>query len=101
MSAGDFFGDVKRPAYLKIEKEDLGKLGIVAEELELRAYFGDPDKLAEKLPEYDLVWVTGGNSFVLRNAMQKCGFDDLIKTLLADDKLVYGVSISNFSRHLV
>lgn len=90
MNAGDDKGDEKRFDYLKYEIDDLKKQGIHAEELDLREYFGKTDTLAKKLTEYDFVWVTGGNSFVLRRAMHQSGFDRLIKSLLKDDAIVYG-----------
>ena len=50
-------------------------LGLVAEELDLRAYFGDPRSLQQRLGAFDLVWVMGGNSFVLRRPLNQSGFD--------------------------
>ena len=37
-----------------------------------------------------MVWVCGGNSFILRRAMAQSGFDEVITDLLASDKVVYG-----------
>jgi dipeptidase E len=36
------------------------------------------------------VWVTGGNSFVLRRAMRQSGFDEIASVLVRDGVLVYG-----------
>jgi dipeptidase E len=60
MNAADCFGNEKRPAYLAREVSAFAELGIQAEELDLRDYFGRPDALAELLPRYGLVWVMGG-----------------------------------------
>ena len=65
-------------------------LGLVAEELDLRAYFGDPRSLQQRLGAFDLVWVMGGNSFVLRRAMKQSGFDTVIRELLEADAIAYG-----------
>ena len=65
-------------------------LGLVAEELDLRAYFGDPRSLQQRLGAFDLVWVMGGNSFVLRRAMKQSGFDTVIRELLDADAIAYG-----------
>jgi dipeptidase E len=65
-------------------------LGLVAEELDLRAYFGDPWSLQQRLGAFDLVWVMGGNSFVLRRAMKQSGFDTVIRELLEADAIAYG-----------
>lgn len=69
---------------------ELGSLGIAASPLDLRQYFGDPEGLRARLSQFDLVWVTGGNAFVLRRAMKQSGFDDVIVDLLDHDRIVYG-----------
>jgi dipeptidase E len=65
-------------------------LGLLPEELDLRAYFGDPGSLRQRLKAFDLVWVMGGNSFVLRRAMRQSGFDTIIRELLEADAITYG-----------
>ena len=65
-------------------------LGLDAQELDLRAYFGDPQSLRRRLSAFDLVWVMGGNSFVLRRAMRASGFDTVIRDLLEADAIAYG-----------
>jgi dipeptidase E len=69
---------------------ELASLGITGEELDLRRYFDQPARLAEKLAGFDLVWVVGGNVFVLRRAMRQSGFDRLIVEMLDRDDIVYG-----------
>lgn len=69
---------------------ELRSLGLDTEELDLRRFFGAPDALAAKLGEFDLVWVTGGNAFVLRRAMKQSGFDDVMTGMLERDEIVYG-----------
>jgi dipeptidase E len=65
-------------------------LGLEPEELDLRAYFHDPESLRRRLTAFDLVWVMGGNSFVLRRAMRSSGFDTVIRELLQADAIAYG-----------
>ena len=69
---------------------EMRSLGLDTEELDLRRYFGRPDALRAKLAEFDLVWVTGGNAFILRRAMKQSGFDDVIVDMLDNDEIVYG-----------
>lgn len=69
---------------------ELAGLGIDGTPLDLRAYFGRPAALAAELGRYDLVWVTGGNAFILRRAMKQSGFDELIVDMLDRDAIVYG-----------
>lgn len=69
---------------------ELAALGIAATRLDLRRYFDQPEALEAELSTYDLVWVVGGNTFVLRRAMKASGFDDVITRMLDTDQIVYG-----------
>jgi hypothetical protein len=53
---------------------DLGltDLGLTAEELDLRDYVADHQRLADTVTGYQLVWLRGGNAFVLRYALARC-----------------------------
>jgi dipeptidase E len=68
----------------------LRSLGVAAESLDLRAYFGDEEALRQQLSNFDLVWVMGGNAFVLRRAMRQSRFDRVIEERLGEDSIVYG-----------
>jgi dipeptidase E len=65
-------------------------LGLEPSEVDLRAHFGDAPSLRQRLKSYDLVWVMGGNSFVLRRAMKQSGFDNVVRDLLDIDAIAYG-----------
>ena len=87
--------DVRR-ASVDFEIEQLAGLGLAAEELDLRTYFStagsdgpDSDLLAGKLAGYRMLWVRGGNAFVLRSALAHSGADSLVTDLLSRDALVY------------
>jgi len=67
----------------------LAELGLDAEELDLRDYFGGRERLAAELLRYRLVWLRGGNTFMLRHALAASGADELLTDLLARDALVY------------
>ena len=69
---------------------ELTAAGLEAADLDLRAFFGAPDRLAAALSALDMVWVTGGNAFLLRRAMRQSGFDRLAPPLIEADKLLYG-----------
>ena len=71
------------------DADDLRSLDFETEELDLRAYFGDPTALQSHLATYDLLWVAGGNSFVLARAMNRSGFPDAAADLVRDDRVVY------------
>ncbi len=69
---------------------ELNAIGLHASWLDLRDYVGSPIRLHDQLTTCGLVWVLGGNAFVLRRAMRASGFDGVIHGLLSQDALVYG-----------
>ncbi len=72
------------------DKEELTALGLDVTEIDLKKYFGQKEELRVELEKYELIWVRGGNAFVLRRAFKCSGADEIIKQLLEEDKLVYG-----------
>jgi len=68
----------------------LAGLGLTAEEIDLRAYFGQAERLAADLARYELVWFRGGNTFVLRAALALSGGDGVLAGLVRDDAVVWG-----------
>jgi dipeptidase E len=79
-----------RSAWLNNQTDKLAGLGLTVFELDLRKYFGAAAALGALLNEVDVVWINGGNTFILRRAMKQSGFDLLIKDALARDRIVYG-----------
>lgn len=73
-------------------KKQFEALGFEFVEEDLRDYFGKTVALAEKIDGAGLVWIPGGNTFLLRRAMYDSGLDKLLLKLLQGDKLVYGGS---------
>lgn len=69
--------------------DEMKNLGFTPEELDLRDYFDKPQLLAVALRKFGLVWIRGGNSFVLRRAMNQSGFDVAVKPLVERDEIVY------------
>lgn len=67
----------------------LEALGLTVRDLDLRDFFGAPDHLRESLCEHDMVWINGGNTFILRRAMKLSGMDVAIVDLLRRDEIVY------------
>jgi len=68
----------------------LDGLGYVGEALDLKNYFGKENWLRLHLAELDGVWVSGGNTFVLRQAMRLSGFDGVFDELRARKGFLYG-----------
>jgi dipeptidase E len=64
-----------RVACQRSHTEALAALGLAVDELDLRRYFGASAALATRLDALDMIWVTGGNPFILRRAMRQSGFE--------------------------
>lgn len=64
-------------------------LGFEPRHVDLRRYFGDADGLTETLRQFDVVWVMGGNAFILRKAMQQGGLGRVIEKLIRTNQLAY------------
>jgi dipeptidase E len=72
------------------EAERLHSIGLEPEEVDLRDYFGKASELQDKLTGFDLIWVRGGNVFVLRRAFNQSGADNVIAELVKSEAVVYG-----------
>lgn len=78
------------------EQDDIHQLQSLRMELEiekfdLRGYFGKPEELKSKLLMFGAIWVCGGNTFVLRQAMRLSGLDDVLRQLAGSNiDMLYG-----------
>ncbi|WP_246089468.1 Type 1 glutamine amidotransferase-like domain-containing protein [Paraburkholderia guartelaensis] len=81
--------EVARAQWLESQTIKLRALGFAVQELDLRQFFGKPDRIGDTLKQLDVVWVNGGNAFILRRAMKQSGFDVAIADLLERDRIVY------------
>ncbi|MFI2781268.1 Type 1 glutamine amidotransferase-like domain-containing protein [Streptomyces sp. ALB3] len=80
----------ERRAAVEQEADELAGLGLRPVEIDLRAYFGAPAaRTADALSRFPLVWVRGGNVFVLRQALARSGADTALAGLVSRDALVY------------
>ncbi|CAN5740533.1 hypothetical protein BH11PAT2_BH11PAT2_00580 [soil metagenome] len=89
VNAADFFSETERRERLDRQIANMHGLGFQAEELDLRNYFGKSEKLEEDLKQYGLLWVKGGNAFVLKRAIEQTGFEMIIRRMLGKDSIVY------------
>jgi dipeptidase E len=93
VNACDLMTEEDRRARVQQESDALRTLGLDPAELDLRDYFDNESKqqeLGQMLAGCGLVWVRGGNTFVLRRAMRASGFDTIITDLLQRDAIAYG-----------
>jgi len=105
----NLFGENKRIGYISnaldsatnnlgwkknFAKEDISQLreiGLEPEILDLRKYFGKQSDLLKKLDTLGGVWISGGNTFVLRQAYKISGLDELLLGALKKRKdFIYG-----------
>ncbi|MFF2397112.1 Type 1 glutamine amidotransferase-like domain-containing protein [Nocardia sp. NPDC058114] len=67
----------------------LEQQGYSPDVLDLREYAGQPERLERHLRGFPMVWVRGGNTFVLRAQFARSGADSVLPALLREDALVY------------
>ena len=92
-NATDNFALIDREEYKKTvyDIENIFRLmEFHPEEVDLRDFFDRPDEMYDHLKQFDLIWVCGGNVFLLRRAMAQSGFDKAIVKILKEDAAVYG-----------
>ena len=84
--------NINPEALKRIENEELGilrELGFDAEPLNLQHYFNKETALKERLQELGGVWISGGNTFVLRQAMKLSSFDRHLNELKKNPDFLY------------
>lgn len=90
-NALDFSSDLdRRKKSEQSDIDDLTGVGLDVELVDLRDYFGRQDELEKKLSEFGVIWVRGGNVFVLREAMKRSGFDVILKRLVPKEGILFG-----------
>lgn len=89
-NAADYKSAEDRADDLVAETDRLRSIGLEPVEVDLRHYFNKSDELKSDLLKFDLIWVRGGNVFVLRRAFKQSGADVVVKELLLSDRIVYG-----------
>ncbi|MCK5211369.1 Type 1 glutamine amidotransferase-like domain-containing protein [Candidatus Parcubacteria bacterium] len=91
-NALDFSDDLERRK--KSEQFDIGQLtkaGMEVKQFDLRNYFNQSDILNNDISKYGVIWIRGGNVFVLRQAMRISGFDNVLKNFAKNKKdILYG-----------
>lgn len=90
VNADDYKDDADRRVSTAREHDELEGLGLKPFEVDLREYFGrQAGRLRAVLSSVDLIYVRGGNAFLLRRAFKHSGADEIIRDLLANDRVVY------------
>lgn len=91
-NAMDYISELEaRNRYNTDDISELEMLGFKVQTLDLRDYFGKTNELEKAIKEYDVIWVSGGNAFVLVQAMKLSGLDVIIRKLYEEKAdVVYG-----------
>ncbi|AFL67465.1 Type 1 glutamine amidotransferase-like domain-containing protein [Sulfurospirillum barnesii] len=76
--------------YVQAGKKALQKLGMIVDEVELTAL--SPEEITRKLKANDSIYITGGNTFFLLQALRQTGADRLIVEHIKAGKLYIGES---------
>ncbi|MEU8108776.1 Type 1 glutamine amidotransferase-like domain-containing protein [Nonomuraea muscovyensis] len=80
----------ERRAGVERETSALTALGLQPTELDLRTFFDQPHQaVAAVLVRFPMVWVRGGNVFMLRYALARSGADTALTALIRRDAVVY------------
>ncbi len=89
-NARDQLAGEERAIRLQQEFDDLRGIGLDPHEIDLRDFFGKPEQTEAELKNYKVLWVRGGNTFLLRRALAQSGADHFIWGKRHDDSFVYG-----------
>lgn len=92
-NAGDYYQDeAKITERVQQTIDNLSAIGVTAERLDLKPYFGKQAELADFIEQKQvgLIFSTGGNSICLSTAMHESGLDEIIRKGATADKFVYG-----------
>ena len=94
-NALDFSGadPERRKKHVETDMISLRQVGMEPELLDLKEYFGKKSGLEKKMAELGGLWVSGGNTFILRQAMRLSGLDEILqRNALPADFLYAGYS---------
>lgn len=90
-NALDFTGadQMDKKQHCEKDMKDLNQYGATVELIDLKKYFGKENELRTKLQSLGGVYVSGGNTFVLRQAMKISGMDKIILEMKKRNDFLY------------
>ena len=91
-NAKDELPEEQRAAHVEEKRQEFAAAGFDFYELDLRKYFRSPDMLRPLIEAAPFIWVSGGNTFVLRRAFAYSGLDSILINALKHTNMVYGGS---------
>ena len=91
-NAKDDLPSDERAAHVLEKRHEFHGLGFDFEELDLRRYFDGHHDFADELSRADIVWLAGGNTFLLRRALEQSGFAEALRKAVTGRKVAFGGS---------
>lgn len=79
----------RRSKSIEEDMSSLSGLGLEVKLVNLRDYFNKHDELKKQLEELRAIFISGGNVFVLRQAMKLSGLDNILDNLQAENDFLY------------
>lgn len=91
-NAMDYMSDLETRSIVEAhDKKDLEELGLHVESIDLRDYFNKQSELRKKMRHYDIIWCTGGNNFILLEAIRRSGLEKVIyERNSSENRFIYG-----------
>lgn len=80
----------KDKGFVDKDKKLINEIGIKLQEVDLKNE--NENSLLEKLSQYEVIYVEGGNTFYLLDWVRKSGFDKVLRKLTDEGKIYVGVS---------
>lgn len=80
----------RKTTHIKKDMTSLSDIGLKPELLDLKDYFRNKGVLQEKIRGLGGLWISGGNTFVLRQAMKLSGLDTILTEGTGLENFVYG-----------
>lgn len=79
----------RRARHIEDDMKDIEQHGVEIEVLDLKQYFGKTEELKAKLSTLGGIYVSGGNTFVLRQAIYLSGLEKIFSDLQKRDDFIY------------
>ncbi len=79
----------RRKKHIESDIQSLIDLGFLVELLDLKYYFDKENELKEKLQDLGGIFISGGNTFILRQAMRLSGLDTILQEYKKREDFVY------------
>jgi len=79
----------RKKQHIKKDVSSLSEIGLHVEIIDLRNYFNKQNKLKNKLDKLGAIFISGGNVFILRQAMKLSGLDQTLQEFINKKDFLY------------